>query len=78
LAGWPANSSKSSPTVPPIQTCPLDAPPKDKKAKALFPFFKFFYFFEDFHFIKCKVRKIKYVVEMDKRKMMDNEVREKK
>jgi hypothetical protein len=41
------SNSKSSPTLTPIHTCPLDAPPKDKNAKALFLFlfFEFFYFF---------------------------------
>jgi hypothetical protein len=38
FASRSANSSKSSPTLPPIQTCPLDAPPKDKKQKTLFLF----------------------------------------
>jgi hypothetical protein len=50
---------------------------KIKKQKP-FSIYKFFYLFlKIFHFIKCKVRKIKYAVEKDKRKMMDDEKREK-
>jgi hypothetical protein len=73
MAGWPYptlsadHSLKIAQTLSPTLTCPLDALPKENKAKVHF----FFFFFNFFHFIKCKVRKIKYEVEKDKRKMMD-------
>jgi hypothetical protein len=57
--GRTANSSKSSPTMTPFQTCPLDAPPKDKKAKVvLFFLFQIILFlFEDFSFYKMQSEK---------------------
>jgi hypothetical protein len=57
FVGWPANSSKSSPTLTPIQTCPLDAPPKDKKAKAVFHLQILLFIFEDFSFYKMQSEK---------------------
>jgi hypothetical protein len=79
LASWPAISSISLSTFTQIQTCPPDAPPIDKKAKAffLFPFWNSFISFFIFSFYEMQGEKIKYAVKKDKRKMMGDEVREK-
>jgi hypothetical protein len=77
LASWPAISSISLSTFTQIQTCPPDAPPIDKKAKAffLFPFWNSFISFFIFSFYEMQGEKIKYAVKKDKRKMVGNDYR---